>query len=447
MMLTRHSLSVSAREQTGQLKPRCVRALKRIFQICDEDADGFLSDRELNHFQATCFGTPLQVRTRRTGAERATPALKRSSSCTLFTSVAGGRTDLLSLKTKTHPNCPKNHKPEELEGVRKIISTKVPEGIAPSGVTLKGFVYLHALFVARGRMDTTWTVLRKFGYDNALELRPDLCQGALSQLGHFHPDQCVEITDSGRDFLRLKFRQHDKDADGVLSDAELEELFSTAPGFPGPEWHRDAYHGMVDTSGRGGGKSKGGEPCLTLDGFLSLWDLMALRSPATALVHALYLGRSKEDLPTFLRISRRRKQEVRRARRPQGIASGSGHHKPPLTRRVLSCVVFATPDQLRRNETVLTEPDQQTRVFRVPAGQGDAASSEKTLVVRQVEAGSGDDGAGGYTDAALLQVRQTDAQAALARHRGALRLTPPPSLSPPPSPSLPTRRNSPWTCA
>ena len=70
-------------------------------------------------------------------------------------------------------------------------------------------------------MDTTWTVLRKFGYDNALELRPDLCQGALSQLGHFHPDQCVEITDSGRDFLRLKFRQHDKDADGVLSDAEL----------------------------------------------------------------------------------------------------------------------------------------------------------------------------------------------------------------------------------
>ena len=91
-MLTCHSLSVSPREQTGQLKPRCVRALKRIFQICDEDADGFLGDRELNHFQATCFGTPLQVRTRRTGAERATPALKRSSSLYAFY-VCGGRTD------------------------------------------------------------------------------------------------------------------------------------------------------------------------------------------------------------------------------------------------------------------------------------------------------------------------------------------------------------------
>ena len=91
-MLSCHSLSVSPREQTGQLKPRCVRALKRIFQICDEDADGFLSDRELNHFQATCFGTPLQVRTRRTGAERATPALKRSSSLYAFY-VCGGRTD------------------------------------------------------------------------------------------------------------------------------------------------------------------------------------------------------------------------------------------------------------------------------------------------------------------------------------------------------------------
>ena len=33
------------------LKPRCVRASKRIFVICDNDKDGALSDVELNEFQ------------------------------------------------------------------------------------------------------------------------------------------------------------------------------------------------------------------------------------------------------------------------------------------------------------------------------------------------------------------------------------------------------------
>ena len=33
------------------LKPRCVRALKRIFILCDFDRDGALSDAELNDFQ------------------------------------------------------------------------------------------------------------------------------------------------------------------------------------------------------------------------------------------------------------------------------------------------------------------------------------------------------------------------------------------------------------
>lgn len=29
-----------------------------------------------------------------------------------------------------------------------------------------GFIFLHTLFVQRGRMETTWAVLRKFGYDD-----------------------------------------------------------------------------------------------------------------------------------------------------------------------------------------------------------------------------------------------------------------------------------------
>ena len=38
-------------QESQTLKPRCVRALKRIFILCDLDRDGALSDSELNEFQ------------------------------------------------------------------------------------------------------------------------------------------------------------------------------------------------------------------------------------------------------------------------------------------------------------------------------------------------------------------------------------------------------------
>ncbi|MQL95443.1 hypothetical protein Taro_028116, partial [Colocasia esculenta] len=38
-------------QETQSLKPRCIRALKRIFILCDHDRDGALSDSELNDFQ------------------------------------------------------------------------------------------------------------------------------------------------------------------------------------------------------------------------------------------------------------------------------------------------------------------------------------------------------------------------------------------------------------
>ncbi|KAJ0014423.1 hypothetical protein Pint_19880 [Pistacia integerrima] len=38
-------------QETQALKPRCVRALNRIFILCDHDRDGSLSDAELNDFQ------------------------------------------------------------------------------------------------------------------------------------------------------------------------------------------------------------------------------------------------------------------------------------------------------------------------------------------------------------------------------------------------------------
>lgn len=44
------------------------------------------------------------------------------------------------------------------------------DGVLNDGLTETGFLYLHTMFIQRGRLETTWTVLRKFGYAEDLRL-------------------------------------------------------------------------------------------------------------------------------------------------------------------------------------------------------------------------------------------------------------------------------------
>ncbi|CAN1271068.1 Mitochondrial Rho GTPase 2 [Linum perenne] len=110
-------------QESQSLQPRCQRALKRIFLICDRDMDGALNDSELNEFQVKCFNAPLQ--------------------------------------------------PAEIVGVRRVVQEKKRDGVNDLGLTLEGFLFLHFLFIDKGRHETTWAVLRRFGYGDNLELRDD----------------------------------------------------------------------------------------------------------------------------------------------------------------------------------------------------------------------------------------------------------------------------------
>jgi mitochondrial Rho GTPase 1 len=58
--------------------------------------------------------------------------------------------------------------------VKRVVEEKIPDGVNDNGLMLTGFLFLHALFIEKGRLETTWTVLRKFGYDNDIKLRDDL---------------------------------------------------------------------------------------------------------------------------------------------------------------------------------------------------------------------------------------------------------------------------------
>ncbi|XP_022946756.1 mitochondrial Rho GTPase 1-like [Cucurbita moschata] len=296
-------------QETQTLKPRCVRALKRIFILCDHDKDGALSDAELNDFQVKCFNAPLQ--------------------------------------------------PSEIVGVKRVVQEKLPEGVNDRGLTLTGFLFLHALFIEKGRLETTWTVLRKFGYNNDIKLADEL----IPALGKRAPDQSVELTNEAIEFLRGIFELYDGDGDGALRPRDLEELFSTAPESP---WNEFPYRDSAERNAMGG---------LSIDDFLSLWSLMTLLNPVYTIENLIYIGYSG-DPASAVRLTRKRRLDRK---------------KQQLDRSVLQCFVFGPKKAgksslldafLARSfsETYIptTEERYAVNVVDQPGG------TKKTLILREI---------------------------------------------------------------
>uniref|UniRef100_G3TVD5 Mitochondrial Rho GTPase n=1 Tax=Loxodonta africana TaxID=9785 RepID=G3TVD5_LOXAF len=168
--------------EAKQLQPACTQALTRIFRLCDQDLDQALSDEELNTFQKSCFGHPLA--------------------------------------------------PQALEDVKMVVSKNVAGGVWNDQLTLDGFLFLNTLFIQRGRHETTWAILRRFGYGDALELTDDYLFPPLP----VPPGCTTELNHFGYQFLQRVFEKHDQDHDGALSPVELQSLFSVFPAAPwGPE--------------------------------------------------------------------------------------------------------------------------------------------------------------------------------------------------------------------
>ncbi|XP_071638231.1 mitochondrial Rho GTPase isoform X1 [Temnothorax longispinosus] len=208
---------------TQELTEECKTALQRIFKICDVDNDGLLNDMELNAFQQWCFNTPLQ--------------------------------------------------PQVLEDVKAVLSKNICDGICNGCVTMKGFMYLQCLFIQRGRNETTWAVLRKFGYDNELQMSKEYVHPSLKV-----PLGCsTELSHKGQEFLTLLFMQHDRDRDGALSPLEMESLFSRCLF---PPWG-DEYKYTVPTNEKG---------WITFQGYMCQWALLTLTNVRKTLEYMAYLG-------------------------------------------------------------------------------------------------------------------------------------------------------------
>nr|CAI9708456.1 unnamed protein product [Rangifer tarandus platyrhynchus] len=208
--------------EAKQLRPACAQALTRIFKLSDQDMDQALSDQELNAFQTSCFGHPLA--------------------------------------------------PQALEDVKMVVSKNVAGGVRDDRLTLDGFLFLNTLFIQRGRHETTWTILRRFGYGDSLELTADYLCPPL----RVPPGCSAELNHRGYQFVQRMFEKHDQDRDGALSPEELQSLFSV---FPAAPWGPQLPSTVRTKAGR-----------LPLHGYLCQWTLVTYLDVRRSLEHLGYLG-------------------------------------------------------------------------------------------------------------------------------------------------------------
>uniref|UniRef100_A0A8B9LW18 Mitochondrial Rho GTPase n=1 Tax=Astyanax mexicanus TaxID=7994 RepID=A0A8B9LW18_ASTMX len=248
-----------------EMKAACVRALTRIFKVSDLDNDGILNDNELNFFQRTCFNTPLP--------------------------------------------------PQALEDVKNVVRKNTTDGVCEDGLTLKGFLFLHTLFIQRGRHETTWAVLRRFGYDDDLELHQDYLFPPLK----IPPDCSTELNHNASLFLQSVFDKHDKDRDCALSPEELKDLFDVFPYMP---WGPDVNN-TVCTNDHG---------WITYQGFLSQWTLTTYLDVQRCLEYLGYLGYSiiaeQESQAAAITVTREKRLDLQ---------------KKQTQRSVFLCKVFGGP--------------------------------------------------------------------------------------------------------
>ncbi|XP_061882918.1 mitochondrial Rho GTPase 1-A-like isoform X6 [Entelurus aequoreus] len=238
------------------MKPNCVKALTRIFKVSDLDNDGILNDNELNLFQRTCFNMPLE--------------------------------------------------PQALEDVKNVVRKNLTDGVCENGLTLKGFLFLHTLFIQRGRHETTWTVLRRFGYDDDLELNQDYLFPPLK----IPPDCTTELNHTAYLFLQSVFDKHDKDRDCALSPEELSDLFDVFPYMP---WGADVNN-TICTNDQG---------WITYQGYLSQWTLTTYLDVQRCLEYLGYLGYSiiaeQESQVAAITVTRDKKIDLQKKQTQRGV--------------------------------------------------------------------------------------------------------------------------------
>lgn len=174
----------------------------------------------------------------------------------------------------------------------------IPDGIRNDAVTLRGFLFLHCLFIQRGRSETTWAVLRRFGYNEQLEMSKEYLQPHMKT----PPGSSTELSHRGQQFLMQLFDRSDRDGDGALSTEELRSVFSACPASPWPSFSE--LKRTVPTNEKG---------YVTHHGWLCRWTLMTLVDLPRTLEYLAYLGfnvHENESQVSAIHVTRERRLDL-----------------------------------------------------------------------------------------------------------------------------------------
>ncbi|BES97657.1 Mitochondrial Rho GTPase [Nesidiocoris tenuis] len=296
------------------LTDECKRALARIFMICDLDNDGLLNDYELSAFQKRCFDMPLR--------------------------------------------------PEAMEDVKEVLRRNISYGVSPNNcITLQGFLYLHCLFIQRGRSHTTWTVLRKFGYNDQLILAKDfLCPPLKVPSG-----SSIELSHKGQQFFSKLFLRFDKDRDGALNPVELHQLFATCKK---PAWGNEMKN-LVPTNEK---------EWITKAGFLCFWVYTTSTDVQTTFEYLAFLGypiNECENQLSAIQVTREKKLDILKKQSTRNVyhchvIGMHGVGKSVITRRILGHTVERIEEDLR---------DKLQRCVNITHVYG----QEKFLIMKEIE--------------------------------------------------------------
>jgi len=171
---------------TGKLTVECKMAFTRIFRMFDRDHDGLLSDAELDRFQRETYHVAV--------FDRDFAAWKK-------------------VVTRNNPS------PTEVV-------------IQDGKFTVAGFLAIFDVFISQNRLDVVWQALRKFGYDDDLNLHvPE------SVIAPSDDNAGWKLSSPAKKFLAALFHQFDSNNDGILLPEDLANMLSILPPPALPPWH------------------------------------------------------------------------------------------------------------------------------------------------------------------------------------------------------------------
>lgn len=175
---------------TGSMTIECKRAFTRIFRIFDRDHDGLLSDTELERFQRDTYHVAIFDR--------------------------------------------------DLTAWKKVVSRHNPseQNLKDGKFTVSGFLAIFDVFISQNRLDVVWECLRKYNYDDDLNLHvPDSVTNPAAEGIVGGSSSSWKLSGSAKKFLTRLFKQFDSDQDGTLSPDDVVSMFSILSPPCLPPWH------------------------------------------------------------------------------------------------------------------------------------------------------------------------------------------------------------------